>query len=57
MTLGQRQQLRFWLGALAVLLLLVYLLSPILLPFVAGSAIFGSGDYKQTIAAMRKAAG
>ena len=39
MTLGQRQQLRFWLGALAILLLLVYLLSRILLPFVAGSAI------------------
>ena len=39
MTLGQRQQMLFWLGALAILLLLVYLLSPILLPFAAGSAI------------------
>jgi predicted PurR-regulated permease PerM len=38
-TMGQRQQLLFWLGALACLLLLIYLLSPILLPFVAGSAI------------------
>jgi ribulose-phosphate 3-epimerase len=25
--------------------------------FVAGSAIFGSGDYRQTITAMRAAAG
>ncbi len=36
---GQRQQIYFWLGALAAFFLLVYLLSPILLPFVAGSAI------------------
>ena len=39
MTSGQRQQAFFWLGALVFLFLLVYLLSPILLPFVAGSAI------------------
>lgn len=39
MTSGQRQQVYFWLGALVFFFLLVYLLSPILLPFVAGSAI------------------
>ncbi len=39
MTSGQRQQAFFWLGALVFFFLLVYLLSPILLPFVAGSAI------------------
>ncbi|MGO8914694.1 MAG: AI-2E family transporter [Stellaceae bacterium] len=39
MTTGERQQIYFWLGALVVFFLLVYLLSPILLPFVAGSAI------------------
>lgn len=39
MTTGQRQQIYFWLGALVVFFLLVYLLSPILLPFAAGSAI------------------
>jgi predicted PurR-regulated permease PerM len=38
-TTPQRQQLFFWLGALIVFFLLVDLLSPILLPFVAGSAI------------------
>jgi predicted PurR-regulated permease PerM len=38
-TVGQRQQVFFWLGALGVFFLLLYLLSPILLPFVAGSAI------------------
>jgi predicted PurR-regulated permease PerM len=36
---GQRNQLIFWLGGLVVLALLIELLSPILLPFVAGSAI------------------
>ncbi|HXY98709.1 MAG TPA: AI-2E family transporter [Stellaceae bacterium] len=39
MTVGQRQQVYFWLGALVFFFLIVYLLSPILLPFVAGSAI------------------
>lgn len=39
MTAGQRQQVYFWLGALVLFFLFVYLLSPILLPFVAGSAI------------------
>ncbi len=39
MTAGQRQQAFFWLGALVVFFLLVHLLSPILLPFAAGSAI------------------
>ncbi len=39
MTAGQRQQIWFWLGALVFFFLLVYLLSPILLPFAAGSAI------------------
>ena len=39
MTTGQRQQAIFWSGALAVFFLLVYVLSPILLPFVAGSVI------------------
>lgn len=39
MTPGQRQQLFFWLGALVVFFLLLDLLSPILLPFVAGAAI------------------
>jgi predicted PurR-regulated permease PerM len=38
-TAGQRQQVFFWAGALAAFFLLVYLLSPILLPFVAGSAV------------------
>jgi predicted PurR-regulated permease PerM len=38
-TTSQRQQVYFWLGALIVFFLLVYLLSPILLPFAAGSAI------------------
>jgi predicted PurR-regulated permease PerM len=38
-TTGQRQQAIFWSGALAVFFLLVYVLSPILLPFVAGSVI------------------
>lgn len=39
MTTGQRQQVFFWLGALALILFGVYLLSGILLPFVAGLAI------------------
>jgi predicted PurR-regulated permease PerM len=39
MTTGQRQQAFFWLGAFVIFFLLVYFLSPILLPFVAGSAI------------------
>jgi predicted PurR-regulated permease PerM len=39
MTAGQRQQSFFWLGALVIFFLFVYFLSPILLPFVAGSAI------------------
>jgi len=39
MSLVQRQHAFFWLGALVVFFLLVYLLSPILLPFAAGSAI------------------
>ena len=39
MTTGQRQQVYFWLGIVAATGLLFYLLSPILLPFVAGSAI------------------
>jgi predicted PurR-regulated permease PerM len=39
MTIGQRQQVFFWLGALVVFFLLLHLLSPILLPFVAGSVI------------------
>jgi len=38
-TTGQRQQVFFWLGALAVFFLLLHLLSPILLPFVASSVI------------------
>jgi predicted PurR-regulated permease PerM len=38
-TTGQRQQTFFWLGALAVFFGLFYLLSPILLPFVAGFVI------------------
>jgi predicted PurR-regulated permease PerM len=38
-TTPQRQQLVFWLGALVVFFLLVDVLSPILLPFVAGAAI------------------
>jgi predicted PurR-regulated permease PerM len=38
-TIGDRQQLWFWVGALALLFLLIYFLSPILLPFVAGSLI------------------
>jgi len=36
---GRRQQALFWFGALLVFFLFVYLLSPILLPFAAGSAI------------------
>jgi predicted PurR-regulated permease PerM len=36
---SQRQQLGFWLGALVVFFALLYLLSPILLPFVGGAAI------------------
>lgn len=39
MTVGQRQQAFFWLGALVVFFVLIYFLSPILLPFVAGSVI------------------
>ena len=39
MTTGQRQQTVFWLGALIVFFVLFYLLSPILLPFVAGFII------------------
>jgi predicted PurR-regulated permease PerM len=38
-TTGQRQQAVFWLGALIVFFVLFYLLSPILLPFVAGFVI------------------
>jgi predicted PurR-regulated permease PerM len=38
-TVGQRQQAVFWLGALAVFFLLFYFLSPILLPFIAGFVI------------------
>ena len=36
---SQRQQVMFWLGALAGFFVLFYLLSPILLPFVAGFVI------------------
>jgi predicted PurR-regulated permease PerM len=36
---GQRQQAAFWLGALAAFFVLFYLLSPILLPFIAGFII------------------
>jgi predicted PurR-regulated permease PerM len=36
---GRRQQAIFWLGALFAFFLLVHFLSPILLPFVAGSMI------------------
>lgn len=36
---SQRQQVVFWLGALAAFFVLFYLLSPILLPFVAGFVI------------------
>jgi len=36
---SQRQQLGFWLGALVAFFVLLYLLSPILMPFAAGSAI------------------
>jgi predicted PurR-regulated permease PerM len=39
MTAGQRQEIIFWLGVTAVFFLLLYLLSPILLPFVAGGII------------------
>lgn len=39
MTTGQRQQVFFWLGTLVVFFVLVHLLSPILLPFVAGSVL------------------
>jgi len=39
MTRGERQQAVFWLGALVLFFALVYLLSPILLPFVAGTVI------------------
>lgn len=39
MRIGPRQQGFFWLGALVVFFALVYLLSPILLPFVAGFVI------------------
>ena len=39
MTTGQRQQVFFWLGTLVVFFLLLHLLSPILLPFVASSVI------------------
>lgn len=39
MTVGQRQQMFFWLGGLIVFFVLIHLLSSILLPFVAGSAI------------------
>ncbi len=37
--IGLRQQVYFWLGALGVVVLALWLLSPILLPFVAGAAI------------------
>ncbi len=37
--MGQRQQAFFWLGALVLFFATVYLLSPILLPFVAGFVI------------------
>jgi predicted PurR-regulated permease PerM len=39
MIANARQQILFWLGVLAVFFLLLYLLSPILLPFVAGGII------------------
>ena len=39
MTTAQRQQLFFWLGALVIFCLLIAVLSPILLPFVAGTVI------------------
>jgi predicted PurR-regulated permease PerM len=38
-TTGERQQIFFWLGALFLIFVLIYFLSPILLPFVAGSVI------------------
>jgi predicted PurR-regulated permease PerM len=39
MTTSPRLEIVFWLGVLAVFFLLLYLLSPILLPFVAGGII------------------
>ena len=39
MSPAQRQEVIFWLGVLAVFFLLLYLLSPILLPFVAGGIV------------------
>jgi predicted PurR-regulated permease PerM len=38
-TTGERQQIFFWLGALVLIFVLIHFLSPILLPFVAGSVI------------------
>jgi predicted PurR-regulated permease PerM len=38
-TTREREQIFFWLGALALIFVLIYFLSPILLPFVAGSVI------------------
>jgi predicted PurR-regulated permease PerM len=38
-TTGERQQVFFWSGALVLIFVLIYFLSPILLPFVAGSVI------------------
>jgi predicted PurR-regulated permease PerM len=37
--IGLRQQVYFWLGTLVVVVLALWLLSPILLPFIAGAAI------------------
>jgi predicted PurR-regulated permease PerM len=39
MNTSSRQEILFWLGVLAAFFLLLYLLSPILLPFVAGGII------------------
>jgi predicted PurR-regulated permease PerM len=39
MTLNPRQEIVFWLGMLAAFFVLIYLLSPILLPFVAGGIV------------------
>ena len=44
------RQVMFWLAALAVIVLLLWLLSPILLPFVAGAAIALSRHPESTFA-------
>ena len=37
--MSTHQQIRFWLGAIGVFAFLVWLLSPMLLPFISGLAI------------------